>query len=188
MKLTWHIIKGRFMALTKIELAEKICGEIGLTKKEGITIVDSLLEIMKDEWASGNQVMISGFGKWTLKAKKERKGRNPQTGIEMTIAARKVISFKPPAVLRKVLEKWFKGIIFIIRSMGDYHASLSCATWWSLFRGRWSGPFFNGSRKGNGWRYGSTGYRIQDSGLIKMPIDSWIPYKLKAQESAFLST
>ena len=62
--------------------------------------VESLFDTIKDDLYKGNNVMISGFGKWTVKAKKARKGRNPQTGEEMTIDARKVVTFKPSTVLR----------------------------------------------------------------------------------------
>jgi len=68
-------------------------------------IVESLFKIIKDDLNNGNDVMISGFGKWTVKSKKARKGRNPQTGKEIRIDARKVVKFKSSAVLRKVLAK-----------------------------------------------------------------------------------
>jgi integration host factor subunit alpha len=88
------------MALTKINLVERICDEIGLTKKESMTVVDSLFEIMKDELSIGKQVMISGFGKWTVKSKRARLGRNPKTGEKITIDARKVVIFKESNVMR----------------------------------------------------------------------------------------
>jgi len=59
--------------------------------------------VIKDYLDKGNDVMISGFGKWTVKAKKARKGRNPQTGADLTIAARRVVTFKPSNVLRKAV-------------------------------------------------------------------------------------
>lgn len=88
------------MALTKNDLVETICDEIGLAKKECITIVDDLFEIIKEELAKGNPVNISGFGKWTVLDKKARKGRNPQTGEDLIIDARKVVTFKVSNVLR----------------------------------------------------------------------------------------
>jgi len=91
------------MALTKKEIIENISDKIDLTKKEGMDVIDSLFEIIKDELAKGNPVMISGFGKWVVKAKKERRGRNPQTGKDLTIDARKVITFKSSTVLRKTV-------------------------------------------------------------------------------------
>jgi integration host factor subunit alpha len=82
---------------------ENISEKIGLTKRESVDIVDSLFEIIKDELAKGKPVMLSGFGKWTVKAKKARKGRNPQTGDPITIAARKVVTFKSSNVLNEGL-------------------------------------------------------------------------------------
>lgn len=88
------------MALTKIDIIGQIYNEIGLHKKECVAIVDSLFEIMKDELDKGKDVMISGFGKWSVRAKKERNGRNPQTGETIAIDARRVVTFKPSHVLR----------------------------------------------------------------------------------------
>lgn len=65
--------------------------------------VDSVFEIIKDELGKGKAVKISGFGKWTVKAKKKRKGRNPQTGEALTIDARKVVTFKPSQVLKATI-------------------------------------------------------------------------------------
>jgi len=93
------------MALTKNEMAQQVQDKTGLTKKESMAVVDSLFKIIKNDLTNGDDVMISGFGKWMVKAKKERKGRNPQTGESMMIDARKVVTFKPSAVLRKVLEE-----------------------------------------------------------------------------------
>ena len=88
------------MSMTKIEIIESVYEHLGIPKKDCIRIVESLFEIIKDELGKGNDVMISGFGKWTVRAKKKRKGRNPQTGKEMMIDARKVVTFKPSNVLR----------------------------------------------------------------------------------------
>jgi integration host factor subunit alpha len=91
------------MALTKKEIIENVRDEIGLTKNECVDIIDSLFEIIKDELAKGKPVKISGFGKWTVKAKKKRRGRNPQTGADLTIDARRVITFKSSNVLRDAI-------------------------------------------------------------------------------------
>ena len=93
------------MSQTKINIVTSIYEELGIPKKDCVSIVESLFDIIKDELIKGNDVMISGFGKWTVKAKKKRKGRNPQTGKDLTIAARKVVTFKPSVVLRKVFAK-----------------------------------------------------------------------------------
>ena len=91
------------MALTKKEIMENISDKIGLTKRESMDIVDSLFEIIKDELAKGNPVKISGFGKWTVRSKGARRGRNPQTGEAITIDAGKVVTFKSSNVLNEEL-------------------------------------------------------------------------------------
>jgi integration host factor subunit alpha len=76
-----------------------------MTKKESMAGVDALFEIIKNELSHGKPIKISGFGKWTVMEKKARNGRNPQTGKAMTITARKVVTFRPSYVLRKILAK-----------------------------------------------------------------------------------
>jgi integration host factor subunit alpha len=93
------------MSLTKIDIIESIRENIGIPKKDCVRIVESLFAIIKADLNKGNDVMISGFGKWTVNAKKARKGRNPKTGKAMTITARKVVTFKPSNVLKKALAK-----------------------------------------------------------------------------------
>jgi integration host factor subunit alpha len=88
------------MSLTKVDIIDSIYEKLGIPKKECIRIVESVFEIIKDDLYKGNDVMISGFGKWTVKAKKKRKGRNPQTGEELIIDARKVVTFRPSQVLK----------------------------------------------------------------------------------------
>lgn len=89
------------MTMTKKDIGMRISAEAGLTQKEGFKVIESLFEIMKEELANGNQVMISGFGKWTVANKDARTGRNPQTGEAITIDARKVVTFKASHLLRK---------------------------------------------------------------------------------------
>ena len=91
------------MALTKIEIVDMLNEHIGIPKVECTRIIESFFDIIKSELDKGNPVMVSGFGKWTVKAKRERKGRNPQTGEDLSIRARKVITFRPSAVLRDTL-------------------------------------------------------------------------------------
>ncbi len=88
------------MALTKIDLVDMIYSELDIPRKECINLVESFFDIIKDELAKGNDFMISGFGKWSVKQKRPRIGRNPQTGEKMIIDARKVVTFKPSDVLR----------------------------------------------------------------------------------------
>ena len=91
------------MAMTKKDLMELYYKQTGLSKKECVSAVESTFEVIKDELEKGNPVKISGFGKWTVKSKRERNGRNPQTGDRMTIDARKVVTFKPSLVLKDAL-------------------------------------------------------------------------------------
>ena len=82
------------MTLTKAQLVESIHNKIGLTKNKSSEIVETCLEIIKSELESGKDVLISGFGKFCVKEKKERKGRNPATGDAMMLAPRRVVTFK----------------------------------------------------------------------------------------------
>lgn len=91
------------MSLTKIDIIDSIYEKLGIPKKECVSIIESIFAIIKDDLDQGNDVMISGFGKWTVKAKKQRKGRNPQTGESLMIDARKVVTFKPSQVLREAV-------------------------------------------------------------------------------------
>ena len=78
------------MALTKSHLIEAIAEQKGFTKKKSIETVETVLEIIKTTLSSGEDVMISGFGKFCVKEKRERRGRNPATGEDMMLAPRKV--------------------------------------------------------------------------------------------------
>jgi integration host factor subunit alpha len=89
------------MALTKMDIATKIADDCGFSKGEAIEIVDKLLDIIKTSLIQGEDVMISGFGKWAVKAKKPRQGRNPQTGAKLTLDARTIVTWKYSPVLKK---------------------------------------------------------------------------------------
>jgi integration host factor subunit alpha len=93
------------MPLTKRDIIEMIYTELNIPKKECENIVESILGVIKDELAEGNDVMISGLGKWSVKEKRARKGRNPQTGEEITIGARKIATFKGSSVLKAKINK-----------------------------------------------------------------------------------
>ena len=82
------------MTLTKAIIAEAISKKMSCPNNESLEMVDSLLEIMKQTLESGEDVLISGFGKFSVKEKRERTGRNPQNGQPMMIAPRKVLTFK----------------------------------------------------------------------------------------------
>jgi integration host factor subunit alpha len=87
------------MALTKIEIVNMLNEHIGIPKVECTRIVESFFDIIKSELEKGSPVKISEFGKWTVNSKKARRGRNPQTGEDLTIEARKVVTFKASPVL-----------------------------------------------------------------------------------------
>jgi len=81
------------MTLTKADIVETLRNHLGLTKKESLETTETLLAIIKDTLASGDDVLISGFGKFCVKAKKERKGRNPSTRDALMLDPRKVVTF-----------------------------------------------------------------------------------------------
>jgi integration host factor subunit alpha len=91
------------MAITKKELADLIYDKMGTSKIESYKIVESFFDIIRDKLIWGNDVMISGFGRWSVKKKKARTGRNPQTGEAMTLGARNVITFKGSPIVKKEL-------------------------------------------------------------------------------------
>jgi integration host factor subunit alpha len=88
------------MTMTRKELTDLIYDKMGTSKNESYNIVESFFDIINDELIQGYDVMISGFGKWSVKKKRARNGRNPQIGGAMTIGARKVITFRGSEKLR----------------------------------------------------------------------------------------
>jgi integration host factor subunit alpha len=82
------------MTLTKAHIIESVSSQIGFTMKQSINTVETLLEIIKSTLESGEDVLVSGFGKFCVKAKKERRGRNPATGDKIMLAPRKIVTFK----------------------------------------------------------------------------------------------
>jgi len=97
-----NLLEGGSMpdTLTKADLITVIHTENGYTLKQSADIVETLLEIMKRTLASGEDILVSGFGKFEVKDKRERKGRNPATGDDMILPARRMISFKCAEKLR----------------------------------------------------------------------------------------
>ncbi len=91
------------MALTKNEVAEKIQSGLGFPKNQSVQIVETLLEMIKSTLASGDDVLVSGFGKFCVKEKAERKGRNPATDEDLMLPARRVVTFKCSGKLRKTV-------------------------------------------------------------------------------------
>ena len=88
------------MALTKAHIIESIHSKLGLPKKNCAEIFETLLDIMRNSLADGDEVLISGFGKFCVKNKKERRGRNPATGSDMMLDQRRVVTFRCSSVLR----------------------------------------------------------------------------------------
>ncbi len=91
------------MAMRKIDIIESAYANLDIPRKDCVRIIESFFDLIKDDLVKGKDVMISGFGKWTVKAKKKRRGRNPQTGEPLTIDAKRVITFKPSTVLRDAI-------------------------------------------------------------------------------------
>ncbi len=91
------------MSFTKASIIDAICEKIGLPKKDSTDIVELLFDTMKDTLRKSENLKISGFGSFTVRSKKSRLGRNPQTGQAMEITARKVVTFKASQVLRDAL-------------------------------------------------------------------------------------
>ena len=88
------------MTLTKAHVVERVQSKLGLPKEKSTELVESLLEIIKRTLARGEDVLVSGFGRFCVKDKKERRGRNPQTGDDMMLRQRRVITFRCSGVLR----------------------------------------------------------------------------------------
>jgi len=88
------------MALTKHFIAEQLQSDLGFPKKQAIETVESLLELIKASLESGEDVLVSGFGKFCVKEKNERRGRNPATGEDAILPARRVVTFKYSGTLR----------------------------------------------------------------------------------------
>jgi integration host factor subunit alpha len=89
--------------VTKADLVDQIYDRIGCSKKEATDMVESVFEIIKLRLERGEKVKISGFGNFVISEKRPRKGRNPQTGGEIVISGRRVMTFKPSQVLKKVM-------------------------------------------------------------------------------------
>ncbi|MCJ7542893.1 MAG: integration host factor subunit alpha [Desulfobacterales bacterium] len=89
------------MTLTKAQIVEKISTSTNSSRNKSIETVETLLEIIKQTLISGEDVMVSGFGKFCIKEKSERRGRNPATGGDMMLAPRKVVTFRCSGKLRE---------------------------------------------------------------------------------------
>ncbi|HPQ70982.1 MAG TPA: integration host factor subunit alpha [bacterium] len=91
--------------MTKADLINSIYERVGFSKKESARIVELVFDIIKDTLEQGEKIKISGFGNFIVREKRSRIGRNPQTGEEIEISARRVLTFKPSQVLRNALKE-----------------------------------------------------------------------------------
>ncbi len=97
------------MTLTKDALIEMIRDKVGYPVNEAKEILEIILEEIKAKLEEGKEVKISGFGKWSVKEKRSRPGRNPHTGDKIEISARRVVTFSPSDKLRDAVNKRFEG-------------------------------------------------------------------------------
>lgn len=88
------------MTLTKTDMVDLVQKRIGFSRNTSTEVIETLIETMKDTIESGDDVLISGFGKFCVKQKKQRKGRNPSTGKDMMLSPRQVVTFKCSSILR----------------------------------------------------------------------------------------
>ena len=92
-------------SLTRLELSDALVREVGLSRHESMQLVDDVLDHLSNSLALGENVKISSFGTFSCRQKKERIGRNPKTGIEAPIIARKVVTFKPSQIMKDKINK-----------------------------------------------------------------------------------
>ena len=94
------------MALTKAEMAEQLFEGVGLNKREAKEFVDAFFEVVRGALEGGDSVKLSGFGNFDLRSKNQRPGRNPKTGEEIPISARRVVTFRPGQKLKVRVESY----------------------------------------------------------------------------------
>ena len=98
------------MALTKAEMAERLFDDLGLNKREAKELVEAFFEEIRMSLEAGQQVKLSGFGNFDLRDKNQRPGRNPKTGEEIPITARRVVTFRPGQKLKARVEAYAGSI------------------------------------------------------------------------------
>lgn len=91
--------------MTKADIVEHIYERVGFSKKESAELVEKVFDTIKETLSQGEKVKVSGFGNFVVRQKNARKGRNPQTGEEIRLAARRVLTFKPSLVLKTILNE-----------------------------------------------------------------------------------
>lgn len=95
------------MALTKEKIIHRVYNQVGLSKSQSRNVIESLFGIIKNTLENGEDILISGFGKFMVKDKAARKGRNPQTTEDLQLRQRRVVVFKTSSILRKMINQSF---------------------------------------------------------------------------------
>lgn len=90
--------------MTKSDIVEKVAEKSGISKKDSIDMVESVFSVLKTTLENGEDIKIARFGKFEVKNKHERKGRNPQTGESIIIGARRILSFTPSSILKSAVQ------------------------------------------------------------------------------------
>lgn len=91
--------------MTKVDIVSSVYEKVGFSKKEAIQVVETIFDIMKDTLERGEKIKISGFGNFVVRNKRARRGRNPQTGADIEISARRILTFKPSQVFKNSLNR-----------------------------------------------------------------------------------
>jgi len=91
--------------MTKVDIVEAIYEKVGFSKKEVSKIVESIFDIIKESLQKEDKIKISGFGNFVVRKKRARRGRNPQTGDDIEISSRRILTFKPSQVLKAELNR-----------------------------------------------------------------------------------
>ena len=90
--------------MTKADLVEKVVEKVGLSARESHEMIEIIFDSIQQSFVEGQSVKIPGFGSFNIREKRERRGRNPQTGEELTITPRRVLSFRPSNMLKEAIE------------------------------------------------------------------------------------
>ncbi len=91
--------------MVKIDIVDKICEKVGFSNKEMAKIVETVFDIIKETLQREDKILVSGFGNFVIRNKRARRGRNPQTGGDIEITRRRILTFKPSAVLKASLNR-----------------------------------------------------------------------------------
>ena len=91
--------------MTKADIVSSVYEKVGFSKKEAVRVVETIFDILKEALERGEKVKISGFGNFVVRNKRARRGRNPQTGGDIEISSRKILTFKPSQFLKNELNR-----------------------------------------------------------------------------------